>query len=109
MSKRKCVNCRHRKIEGSSSFCEVSGNFLHYSTVFEHWCKHWAKLKTDYERWEKNVEMLKSGALGDVNSSETLLRYWQMQERAGYPNASENVKYFEDMVRKESEDTEGEG
>ncbi len=58
------------------------------------------------ERWERNLEMLKSGALGDVNSPETLLRYWQMQEHAGYPNASENVKYFEDMVRKESEDTE---
>ena len=58
------------------------------------------------ERWEKNLEMLKSGSLGDVNSPKTLLKYWQMQERAGYPNASENVKYFEDMVRKESE---GEG
>ena len=57
------------------------------------------------ERWEKNLEMLKSGALGDVNSPKTLLKYWQMQEYAGYPNASENVKYFVDMVEKESEDT----
>lgn len=40
---RKCVNCRHRILKGSSSYCEVSGNFLHYSTVFEHWCRHWAK------------------------------------------------------------------
>lgn len=55
------------------------------------------------DRWEKNLEALKSGALGDANSSKTLLRYWQMQESAGYPNASENVKYFEEMVRKESE------
>ena len=52
---------------------------------------------------EIGAEMLKSGALGDSASSKTLLRYWQMQERAGYPNASENVKYFEDMARKESE------
>lgn len=53
------------------------------------------------DRWEKNLEMLKSCALGDVNTPETLLKYWKMQESAGYPNASENVKYFEDMVRKE--------
>ena len=53
------------------------------------------------ERWEKNMEMLNSGALGDVNSPETLLRYWQMQAKAGYPLASENVKYFEEMVRHE--------
>lgn len=45
MSERKCVNCRHRIIKGASSYCELSGNFLHYSTVFEHWCKHWAKDK----------------------------------------------------------------
>ena len=57
------------------------------------------------DRWEKNLEALKSGALGDVNSPKTLLRYWQKQESAGYPNASANVKYFEEMV-KESEDTE---
>jgi hypothetical protein len=55
------------------------------------------------ERWEKNLEMLKSGALGDDASPKTLLRYWKMQERAGYPNASENVKYFEEIARKESE------
>ena len=58
------------------------------------------------DRWEKNLEMLKSGALGDADSPETLLRYWQMQAEAGYPCASENVKYFEDMVRRESEGTE---
>lgn len=56
------------------------------------------------ERWEKNLQMLKSGALGDATLPETLLRYWKMQERAGYPCAEENVKYFEDMIRKESED-----
>ena len=58
------------------------------------------------ERWKKNLEMLKSGAFGDDTSPKTLLRYWKMQERAGYPNASENVKYFEEIARKESEDTE---
>lgn len=51
------------------------------------------------ERWEKNLEMLKSGALGDDTSPETLLRYWKMQERAGYPYASENVKYYEQLLK----------
>lgn len=53
------------------------------------------------DRWEKNLEALKSGALGDVNSPETLLRYWKAQAEAGYPYAEENVRYFEEMVRKE--------
>lgn len=53
------------------------------------------------DRWEKNLEMLKSGALGDSESPQTLLRYWKMQESAGFPNASENVKYFEELVKSE--------
>ncbi|MCQ2414158.1 MAG: hypothetical protein MJ082_05130 [Clostridia bacterium] len=44
--------------------------------------------------WEKNLENLKCGALGDPSSDETLLRYWQAQERAHYPFARENVEYF---------------
>lgn len=41
----KCINCRHRIIKEGSSYCEIDGHFLHYSTVFEHCCKHWAKIK----------------------------------------------------------------
>lgn len=52
------------------------------------------------ELWEKNLKMLRSGELGDITSPKALLRYWQLQEQADYPNASENVKYFEDMVNK---------
>ena len=52
------------------------------------------------DRWEKNLEMLKSGALGDDTSPETLLRYWQMQASAGYPQTNENVKYFEDVINR---------
>ena len=102
--KRSCINCRHRAIKGASDYCDISGNFMHYSVIWDKWCPHWSALKT--ELWDKNLEMLQSGALGDDTSPKTLLRYWQMQERAGYPNASENVKYFEYMVRKESEGSE---
>ena len=58
------------------------------------------------EWWEANLQMLRSGALGDDTLPKTLLKYWQMQESAGYPNECENVKYFEDMLRRGSEDTE---
>lgn len=51
----------------------------------------------EYQRealWERNLENLKAGTLGDPQSSVTLLRYWQCQERAHYPHARENVEYF---------------
>lgn len=56
--------------------------------------------------WERNLENLRAGTLGDPASPTTLLRYWQGQERAHYPFARENVEYFEDMVR---ESTGGDG
>ena len=49
------------------------------------------------ERWEKNLEHLMSGGFGDTIHAETLLNYWYAQADAGYPGASENVKYFEEM------------
>jgi uncharacterized protein HemY len=51
--------------------------------------------------WEKNLENLKAGTLGDPTLPSTLLRYWQFQERAHYPNARENVEYFLEMTKKE--------
>ena len=51
----------------------------------------------EYQRealWERNLENLKAGTLGDPQSNVTLLRYWQCQERAHYPHARENVEYF---------------
>lgn len=54
----------------------------------------------EYQRealWQKNLENLKAGTLGDPSSPATLLRYWQCQERAHYPYARENVEYFTDI------------
>ena len=48
--------------------------------------------------WEKNLENLNSGTLGDKTEPTTLLRYWQSQERAHYPFARENVEYFTSIV-----------
>ncbi len=51
----------------------------------------------EYQRealWQRNLENLKAGTLGDPSSNVTLLRYWQSQERAHYPHARENVEYF---------------
>lgn len=52
---------------------------------------------SEYQRealWQRNLENLKAGTLGDPSKTETLLRYWQCQERAHYPHARENVEYF---------------
>ena len=59
----------------------------------------------EYQReslWEKNLDNLNSGTLGDKNAATTLLRYWQFQARAHYPNAKENVEYFKKIVEKEA-------
>ena len=50
--------------------------------------------------WEKNLENLKAGTLGNPDAPITLLRYWQNQERAHYPHARENVEYFTAEVKK---------
>ena len=55
----------------------------------------------EYQRdalWERNLENLRSGSLGDPSLPRTLLRYWQSQERAHYPYARENVEYFRALV-----------
>ena len=57
----------------------------------------------EYQRealWQKNLDNLKAGTLGDPTAYPTLLRYWQCQERAHYPNARENVEYFTDLIKK---------
>lgn len=57
--------------------------------------------------WERNLALLKSGGFGEYTVAEecskTLLRYWKAQAEAGYPNAIENVRYFEEIIRKDSE------
>lgn len=49
--------------------------------------------------WAHNLEALKAFALGDPEDPETMLRYWKAQESAGYPGASENVKYFTSIIK----------
>ncbi len=64
----------------------------------------------EYQRealWERNLENLKSGTLGDPTHPSTLLRYWQTQERAHYPFARENVEYFTELIRKEGDNPYG--
>ena len=54
--------------------------------------------------WAYNLEALKAFALGDPKDPETMLRYWKAQEAADYPGASENVKYFMELIgNKEAE------
>ena len=63
---------------------------------------------SEYQRealWERNLENLKSGTLGDPSALPTLLRYWQCQERAHYPHARENVEYFSELIKKGGDGT----
>lgn len=58
----------------------------------------------EYQRealWQRNLENLKAGTLGNPESNITLLRYWQCQERAHYPHARENVEYFLNALEEE--------
>jgi hypothetical protein len=48
--------------------------------------------------WEMNMNNFRNGTLGDPANPVTQLRYWTMQERAHYPNASDNVQYFRQIV-----------
>lgn len=67
---------------------------------------------SEYQRealWERNLENLKAGTLGDATSPITLLRYWQCQERAHYPYARENVEYFKAELDRLAEEGGGYG
>ena len=64
--------------------------------------------------WERNLANLKAGTLGDPTDPDTLLRYWQQQERAHYPFARDQVEYFRERgkgkeVKGENENQNGDG
>ncbi len=48
--------------------------------------------------WQRNLENLRAGTLGEPTDPKSLLRYWQCQERAHYPYAKENVEYFTEII-----------
>ena len=48
--------------------------------------------------WNINLTNLERGTLGSKEETMTLLRYWQLQERANYPYARDNVEYFKDLL-----------
>ncbi len=58
--------------------------------------------------WRFILDNFKAGLYGVTNEAETVLRYWKAQEAAGYPNASENVQYFTDLVKKKERSQERE-
>ena len=61
------------------------------------------------EIFDRNFKKLTSGEFGNPEKFETMVAYWKAQAEAGYPYAEENVRYFEDMVRKESDNAENKG
>ena len=59
--------------------------------------------------WERNLANLKAGTLGDPTDPDTLLRYWQQQERAHYPFARDQVEFFRGIKRGKEVNRENEG
>ena len=57
--------------------------------------------------WELNLRNLQQGTLGDKDSAAALMRYWQLQDKANFPYARENVEYFQDLLRN-NQNTESE-
>lgn len=65
-----------------------------------------ADASADLERsretvWEMNSQDLNRGAFGDPASPQTLLYYWQAQEKAHYPGAADNVERFRSAVQEQ--------
>lgn len=86
----------HVKIDGEWKYimdCDIVAEIKQDREIIK-------KTSEKHRKWDKNLIMLISGGFGDTNSPETLLAYWKAQELAGYPCADENVRYFEEMVRK---------
>lgn len=52
--------------------------------------------------WEINLTNLERGTLGEKDNPATLMRYWQLQDKAHFPYARENVEYFQDLVNRQS-------
>lgn len=61
------------------------------------------------EIFDRNFKKLTSGEFGNPEKFETMVAYWKSQAEAGYPLADENVRYFEEMARKEIENAKNKG
>ncbi len=67
--------------------------------------------ESEYQReslWQRNLESLQAGTLGDKSSPEALLRYWQAQAKAHYPYAGDNVEYFKELIKTQKSKKESE-
>lgn len=88
----------------------IDGKEAKFIVVDEFYKMEQTALKGRQDVWLRNLTSLKMGEFGiDTKSSKTLLKYWKAQAEADYPFAEENVRYFEDMARKESENAENKG
>ena len=53
------------------------------------------------QMWQLNQQNFAAGTFGNPQELTTLIRYWQAQERAHYPDARSNVEYFQDQYQKQ--------
>lgn len=83
--------------------CDKDGNYYYDDSYLFTVDNH---ADTEYQSetlWEINLTNLERGTLGDRESPSTLLRYWQLQDKAHFPYARENVEYFQDMINRQME------
>ena len=103
----RCRECNHCFTDDRTMYCERATGLD--EILPDDFCSYGKRREPNQELeqeaiWKINAELLHSGGFGSMNGDkcfETLLRYWKAQEQAGYPHASESVKYFEDLVKKE--------
>ena len=77
---------------------EIRNNKLTIGVEFKR-CDECKRFDSKEAQWDCNLANLNAGVLGAPTHPESLLRYWKAQELAGYPSASENVKYFESRLK----------
>ena len=53
--------------------------------------------------WQQNLMNYKEGGFGKTGLCETLARYWEAQERCGYPGAKDNRSYFSKQLQRQEQ------
>ena len=82
--------------------CDKNGNY-YYDDAYLFTVDRNADTQYQSENiWESNLQNLERGTLGNKDDPMALLRYWQLQDKAHYPYARENVEYFQDLLDKQA-------
>ena len=82
--------------------CDKNGNYYYDDSYL--FTANDTKQYQSETLWEINLTNLERGTLGDKESPATLMRYWQLQDKAHFPYARENAEYFQNVLNSISQD-----